>query len=143
MSIPESLDFPLAPEQYRDLCRSSEYVSKSVKDSTARSRIMGSEGLLPGSSYYATDRGFVDVAKAQGSGLMPMPSQRPAALVGQSNESTTTDDAMLTCDKTMTFVMETNDAGFGHMLLALWLSYGLARREGRAFFIDDTRWYVE
>ncbi|KAH9825912.1 hypothetical protein Tdes44962_MAKER10122 [Teratosphaeria destructans] len=36
--------------------------------------------------------------------------------------------------------METDDASFGKTLLMLWMSYGLAQRQGRAFFIDDTRW---
>ncbi|KAK5000794.1 hypothetical protein LTR66_000426 [Elasticomyces elasticus] len=36
--------------------------------------------------------------------------------------------------------METSEAGFGNTLLMLWISYGLAKKEGRAFFIDDTRW---
>jgi hypothetical protein len=26
--------------------------------------------------------------------------------------------------------------------MRLWMSYGLAKAEKRAFFVDDTRWYV-
>jgi len=49
---------------------------------------------------------------------------------------------MPTCEKTLTYVMETEDAGFGNSMMKLWMSFGLAMKEGRAFFIDDTRWYV-
>jgi hypothetical protein len=42
----------------------------------------------------------------------------------------------------LTYVMETDDAGFGNTLMRLWMSYGLAKAENRAFFIDDTRWLV-
>lgn len=40
----------------------------------------------------------------------------------------------------MTFSMETDDVSFGKTLLLLWMSYGLAKKEGRAFFIDDAHW---
>ncbi|KAL8713515.1 MAG: hypothetical protein Q9220_002377 [cf. Caloplaca sp. 1 TL-2023] len=45
-----------------------------------------------------------------------------------------------TCEKSMTFVMESVDAGLGKTLLGLWMAYGLAQEEGRAFFIDDSNW---
>jgi hypothetical protein len=40
----------------------------------------------------------------------------------------------------MTFVLETADAGLGPSLMMLWTLYGLAKKQGRGFFIDDTRW---
>jgi hypothetical protein len=40
----------------------------------------------------------------------------------------------------MTFVLETSDAGLGKTLMQLWTAYGLAKKEGRDFFIDDSRW---
>lgn len=45
-----------------------------------------------------------------------------------------------TCESSMTFSMETDDVSFGKTLLLLWMSYGLAKQEGRAFFIDDAHW---
>lgn len=44
------------------------------------------------------------------------------------------------CETSLTYVMETGDAGMGSTLIGLWMSYGLAQKEGRAFFIDDTHW---
>jgi hypothetical protein len=44
------------------------------------------------------------------------------------------------CKKSLTFVLESEDAGLGKTLMMLWTAYGLAETEGRAFFIDDTRW---
>jgi len=38
--------------------------------------------------------------------------------------------------------METSDAGSENSLMGLWMSYGLAQKEDRAFFVDDTRWYA-
>ncbi|OQO07399.1 hypothetical protein B0A48_07096 [Cryoendolithus antarcticus] len=45
-----------------------------------------------------------------------------------------------TCERSMTFVMDEEDTSLGKTLLSLWLSYGLAKTEDRAFFIDDSRW---
>ncbi|KAL8770713.1 MAG: hypothetical protein Q9209_003580 [Squamulea sp. 1 TL-2023] len=36
--------------------------------------------------------------------------------------------------------METADAGLGKTLLGLWIAFGLAQEERRAFFIDDSNW---
>jgi hypothetical protein len=44
------------------------------------------------------------------------------------------------CKKSLTFVLESKDAGLGKTLMMLWIAYGLALKEGRSFFIDDTRW---
>ncbi|KAK2069499.1 hypothetical protein P8C59_004078 [Phyllachora maydis] len=44
------------------------------------------------------------------------------------------------CQRSMTFVLESENAGMGRTLAMLWTAYGLALQEGRAFFIDDTRW---
>jgi hypothetical protein len=66
------------------------------------------------SSYYAVDHTFLDPGEAES----------PTDI----------------CERSLTFAMDTEDASFGKTLLMLWLSYGLAKKEGRAFFIDDTRW---
>jgi hypothetical protein len=47
-----------------------------------------------------------------------------------------------TCKSSLTYVMDTDDAGMGNTLLSLWLAYGIAVKEGRAFFVDDARWLV-
>ncbi|OQO08919.1 hypothetical protein B0A48_05809 [Cryoendolithus antarcticus] len=40
----------------------------------------------------------------------------------------------------MTFVLDEEDTSFGKALSSLWLSYGLAKTENRAWFLDDSRW---
>lgn len=70
------------------------------------------------------DPAFMDADEAMRSGLLPGTSvPTPAA----------------TCQKSLTFVMD-GDASFGRTLLLLWLSYGFAKRDGRAFFLDDSKW---
>jgi hypothetical protein len=44
------------------------------------------------------------------------------------------------CERSLTYVLETTDAGIGRTLMGLWLAYGLAKKEDRAFFIDDAHW---
>lgn len=46
------------------------------------------------------------------------------------------------CEMSITYVLETTDAGIGRTLMGLWIAYGLAKEEDRAFFIDDTHWYI-
>lgn len=81
--------------------------------------------------YYYKDPYFVDVAEAQRKGLLPKDEQewRDTAYEG-----------LPTCEKSLTYVMETADAGMGSTLLGMWLAYGLATKEGRPFFVDDLRW---
>lgn len=45
------------------------------------------------------------------------------------------------CERSLTYVLESPDAGLGLTLMGLWMSYGLAKKEGRGFFIDDSNWY--
>jgi hypothetical protein len=97
-------------------------------------------------SYYAKDKYYLDVQEAEAQGLLP-PSKvqgRPQGFVDDedivANNGAT--ENMKACDRSLTYVMETSDAGFGTTLMRLWMSYGLALKENRAFFIDDTRWYV-
>ena len=128
-----------SPKQPASL--SSEEVSRLVIDSLPRSRIVGKAGSLGYNrqTYYDVDRGFLDVEVAEKSSFLPSSqSYDPIAVVNGKNASDLGDTTM--CDKSLTFVMETRNAGFGSTLLALWLSYGLAKREGRAFFLDDSRW---
>jgi hypothetical protein len=44
------------------------------------------------------------------------------------------------CQESMTFVLESEDAGFGKTMMLLWIAYGIAQKERRAFFVDDSRW---
>ncbi|EMC91077.1 hypothetical protein BAUCODRAFT_58658, partial [Baudoinia panamericana UAMH 10762] len=122
VTIPHNASFPLRAEQYADICRQGEDArSKLIKGS--RFGRLAEAHWKP--SYYSRDWTFLDVADAEQSGALPIVSEGLAENV---------------CSRSLTFVMDTEDAGFGKTLLLLWLSYGLAKKEGRAFFVDDTNW---
>ena len=85
--------------------------------------------------YYDADPNFLDVAEAERLGLL-------GYATGGSGEQDDGDGALPKCERTLTYVMETSDAGMGSSLMGLWMAYGLAQKEERAFFVDDTRWQV-
>jgi hypothetical protein len=132
VSIPPELDFPLRPSRYAELCSESMDVSMHV----AGLKSHGKAGHGGHHGYYHVDRNFMDVAEAEEHGLLP-------GVGGKESTSAPTESsrAKQVCEKSLTYVLETEDAGLGSTLMGLWLSYGLAQKEGRAFFIDDTNWY--
>ena len=81
----------------------------------------------------------MSVDEAEALHLLPSiaEGQKHISVVGHPNGSYSD---LPTCQSSLTFVMETTEAGFGNTLLALWLSYGMAKKEGRTFFIDDSKW---
>ncbi|KAI9892912.1 MAG: hypothetical protein M1814_001071 [Vezdaea aestivalis] len=79
--------------------------------------------------------GFVDVAEAETRG--PLPGDADFATWGAESPI---DSSLPICERSLTYVLEAADAGFGTSLLQLWIAYGLAQKEGRAFFIDDSNW---
>ncbi|KAL1588484.1 hypothetical protein WHR41_02993 [Cladosporium halotolerans] len=121
VSIPANAPFPLKAGQYQDICTQSEALSSSFAQ---RSRLERVKEWRRKSVYYREDPAYLDVAEAQRTGVLPA---SPAA----GNQ---------TCQSSMTFSMATDDVSFGKTLLLLWMSYGLAKKEGRAFFIDDSHW---
>ncbi|MCJ1377299.1 hypothetical protein MMC17_000393 [Xylographa soralifera] len=148
--IPENQDFPLTPSVYADLRSQSEDMAAHVA---------GLAGHDPfhlhkhGSDYYHVDKNFMDVKEAEEHGLFPSRKATPEARSWSSATSTanttSTSDSLNTtkdepppevCATSLTYVLESHDAGFGHTLLGLWLAYGLAQHEKRAFFIDDSHW---
>ncbi|OAL06733.1 hypothetical protein IQ06DRAFT_208229 [Phaeosphaeriaceae sp. SRC1lsM3a] len=136
--IPASQDFPLRPAQYRDICQQSMELASSI-----RQEAQSTNNVKRMLNYYQEDQYFIDVQDAEQQGLLP-PSKatgRPKSFVEDESIvdgfSTT---GLKICDRSMTYVMEAEDAGFGNTLMRLWMSYGLAKAEKRAFFIDDTRW---
>lgn len=141
VSIPPSLGFPLEQHEYSRICSTSEGVRKSVDAMTSRpSRIQGkSRPHFWKRPYYAADRTFMSVDEAEALNLLPAMAegQKHISVVGHPNTSSSD---LPTCQSSLTFVMETTEAGFGNTLLALWLSYGMAKKEGRTFFIDDSKW---
>lgn len=148
MANMDKLSFPLRPFEYLDICRQSQKLSKDLrKEVLSRSRIAGKGGvagkLIKDLPYYANDGTYIDVGEAQQAGFGSTPdASSPIKVVGRNDSRIGKTDQQVrhVCDTSMTVVLESDNVGFGHSLLTLWLSYGLAKREGRSFFIDDTRW---
>lgn len=67
---------------------------------------------------------FLDVDEAQKAGILPQ-------------ETHSSKSHVPVCDRTLIYVLDGTDAGLGSTLMGLWLSYSLAKRESRSFFIDD------
>jgi hypothetical protein len=138
VSIPSNLEFPLRPAQYRDICQQSMELASSIRQEAQSGNI--AKRML---NYYQQDQYYIDVQEAEQESLLP-PSKdtgRPKGFVeDQSIVDGFSTAGLKVCDRTLTYVMETDDAGFGNTLMRLWMSYGLAKAEKRSFFIDDTRW---
>jgi hypothetical protein len=149
VSIPPSLEFPLRPAEYADLCTQIENAAQQVSDI----KHPNSKHHLAHTGYYYVDPNFMDVADAEEHGMLPGLSEKSKKdiwgniMVESGNDNMGEDVVTMQgkgkgkfCEKSLTYVMETGDAGMGNTLMALWMSYGLAQKEGRAFFIDDTYW---
>jgi hypothetical protein len=121
VSIPSDAPFPLKPGHYQDICTQSEALSSSFSQ---RSRLERVKDWRKKSAYYRDEPAYLDVAEAQRTGVLP----------GSQSTSNST------CASSMTFSMTPDDVSFGKTLLMLWMSYGLAKKEGRAFFVDDSQW---
>lgn len=137
VSIPANYDFPLKPAQYSEICHQSMELSKQLRQEAHDTSSIAKRML----NYYQKDQYYIDVQEAETQGLLPVskkPEGKPNGFVVDLSPTL----GMPTCERTLTFVMETEDAGFGNTLLRLWMSFGLAMKENRTFFIDDTRWYV-
>jgi hypothetical protein len=141
VSIPSNYEFPLKPAQYKDICHQAMEVAKEVRLEVKASSSFTKRML----NYYQKDQYYIDVQEAEEQALLP-PSKatgRPKGFVeDEAMKEKVSTEGLKICDRTLTYVMETEDAGFGNTLMRLWMSYGLAKAENRAFFIDDTRWYV-
>ncbi|KAG0651060.1 hypothetical protein D0Z07_2301 [Hyphodiscus hymeniophilus] len=140
VSIPPDHEFPLKPEQYVDMCSQNMEVAMHVADLHSHSHREHAAHY----GYYHVDPNFMDVAEAEAHGLLPGPksktNMKEDELVGEMTGGQMIESDV--CEKSMTFVLETADAGLGKTLMMLWMSYGLAQKEGREFFIDDSRWYA-
>ena len=134
--IPPTSHFPLHPWQYAEICAQIDDVQYEMS-----SGIFGSRRQK---GYYGKDPNYVDVQEAIQQGLLPSHDESPGAELNRGNElihgSSIKGEPV--CQKSLTYVMETDEAGMGNTLMRLWLAYGLARKERRAFFIDDTDWFV-
>lgn len=128
VSIPHRYDFPLKPDHYREICKQVDEMSMHIADLG-----MGSKFHRRHLEYYGEDPNFLDVADAESQSILSI------ARAG-SGKKESGKGGMGVCKRSMTYVLETSDAGIGSSLMGLWMAYGLAKKEGRAFFVDDTRW---
>ncbi|KAL8768471.1 MAG: hypothetical protein Q9203_005654 [Teloschistes exilis] len=144
VSIPQSAGFPLRPSQYADICAQSESIIQQLDPSAVHNHLH----MSPSQSR-RTAAGFIDVQEAHDQGLLPTAAvrsnfengdTRQNQLVEENQDGTKSRQNDAICEKSLTFTMESADAGMGKTLLGLWMAYGLAREEGRAFFIDDSNW---
>lgn len=143
VSIPKDYEFPLGVMEYADIMTSCQEVSSTVRN--RKSWVKGSEQQTGMMDYGRRDPNYVDVRQAEKTGLLPMPSvdQQKNLKRGPSQGNligVKEDPSMPECEKSMTVVLETSDAGMGKTLMMLWTFYGVAKDQGRAFFIDDSRW---
>ncbi|CAK4034982.1 Hypothetical predicted protein [Lecanosticta acicola] len=123
VSIPRNMSFPLPSHDYKNICEHGAKFRSTLKPTStaARGRHWWGEH-----KDHAVDSTFMDIDRAEDTGALP---------------SRLEDDWLRgTCETSLTFVLQSDEASLGKSLLLLWLSYGLAKKEGRAFFIDDTRW---
>ena len=141
VSIPSTESFPLKPNAYASLCAKADDLHRHLD-------VMkhGDKGHAGHFGYYHNDQQFMDVGEAEEKNLLPKspPAPRESLVPGEEDHANDGDDnrdeVTGMCKRSLTFVMETTDAGFGGTMMGLWMAYGLAKKEGRAFFIDDRNW---
>ncbi|PHH60044.1 hypothetical protein CDD81_2173 [Ophiocordyceps australis] len=127
VSIPHHLDFPLSIHDYAGMHSRCREVSAHARD-------LDHKALL---AHDDPDAYFMDIDEAQASRLLAAGPSRTGRFVGLDWESLA---GKPQCSSSLTFVLETADAGLGGSLLTMWILYALAQEQARAFFIDDTRW---
>lgn len=118
--IPHNQSFPLPSQSYVDMCTHGALLRSEIQ---SQAQSAGKQPWWRRQGYYAKDKTFFDIVDAERSGALP------SSKVEEN-----------TCETSLTFVLSAEDASFGKSLLLLWMSYGLAKKEGRAFFYDDSHW---
>lgn len=126
VSIPPGSKFPLSMSQYADICAKCRQVAARAQQ--LRSQGLGLQVSL-GFGSDSMDHDFIDVQEAEKAGYL-----RGGNPAGEAELEKPV------CKTSLTYVLESKDAGLGKTLMMLWMAYGIAQKEGRAFFIDDTRW---
>lgn len=117
VSIPTHLNHPLPPSDYAAICSHVEDVASHVSGSRrSKSKMF---------DWDYKDPNFVDLDKARATGLLPALSQP-------------IDVDLPLCERSLTYILDTSEAGLGRNLLGMWISWAIAKREHRAFLLDDT-----
>ncbi|PHH54614.1 hypothetical protein CFIMG_003065RAa [Ceratocystis fimbriata CBS 114723] len=147
VSIPPTAEFPLSFGEYKTMAETCREVATRARDlhstDEAISAMVQNQNLL---DFAKKDSYFIDVQDAENTGLLPAPeardqkisSEAKGNLVGVVDDATTV--KLPICERSMTVTLESSDAGLGQSLMMLWTFYGLAQKQGRSFFIDDSRW---
>lgn len=147
ISIPKKHSFPLSATEYSDITAKCHEVATHVRES----RAFLFSPQQPKLDYYFKDPNFIDIGEAEKQGLLPSPEAQPSKLEGRGvaaqqprkrllGERSGTLIARQTCQSSLTFVLEPSDVGLGTSMMMMWMAYGLAQKEQRAFFIDDSKW---
>jgi hypothetical protein len=138
VSVPQEYKFPLTIQEYSDLMNQCRDVSARAK-ATTNKKAFSTQTIL-GSK--APEDDFVDVYEAEKNNFLPAIMRGLTA--NDAGQFVGVDKASMfgkpVCSTSMTFVMESTDAGLGNTLMLMWTLYGLAKAQGRAFFIDDSHW---
>jgi len=139
VSIPRDYRFPLSVKEYAGMGEKCREVAGRARDLHAETSA-GEQILLH--PLNELDPYFVDVQEAEAKYLLPVsggPEGRRkhvhGPLIGEGS-----DPLQPQCEKTLTYVLESDDAALGNTLMMLWTFYSLAQEQDRSFFIDDTRW---
>ena len=164
VSIPEAFDFPLHSAVYKDLCSQIHNVAGEVLEiNNNASSLSSSSSSLETAvdtaktktntkrslhwEYYEQPKNFLEPQDAVELGLLPdyhtlaVPSATfPGGREGHAWSSFIKQEDRKICNSSLIFLLQTESAGLGKTLMEMWLAYGLAKKEGRAFFVDDTRW---
>ncbi|KAJ2986639.1 hypothetical protein NUW58_g4930 [Xylaria curta] len=140
--IPPTSQFPLSMKEYSNMCDKCQEVASHVRELRGQSHL----SRQTPHDYYYEDPNFIDVRDAEKRGLLPGTETntrkigvqaQDGHLMGQRKEGLAD---LETCRTSITVVLESSDAGLGPTLMMLWTAYGLAQKEKRAFFIEDSRW---
>lgn len=138
VSIPRNYDFPLSTRQYSEM-------SGLCREASARARDLRHKMPLSTEAMLSRDKPddlFVDIMDAEKDGLLSavtdsQPPKHSGQFAGAPIEHMPGNPV---CDQSLTYVLESLEAGLGEAVMALWTLYALAKEQGRAFFIDDSRW---
>ncbi|KYK55625.1 hypothetical protein DCS_07588 [Drechmeria coniospora] len=138
LSIPHEHEFPLSMQEYAGMSGRCREVSMQARARSRDAPLSNQMTLADGSP----DDRFVDVEEAERTGLLPAPAEgrppkRSGHFVGLDWEAMA---GAPVCRSSLTYVLESPDAGLGAALMASWILYALAEEHGRAFFLDDSRW---
>ncbi|OTB02113.1 hypothetical protein M426DRAFT_62825 [Hypoxylon sp. CI-4A] len=142
VSIPPTYTFPLSTKEYSEMCVKCQEVAAHVRELHGYT----SPSQQVQTDYYYEDPYFLDVSEAERRGLLPGVEGKAWKVTAQAQDGHLVGDRedglvdKSTCKTSLTFVLESTDAGLGPTMMMLWMAYGLAQKERRSFFIDDSSW---